>query len=239
MPRSGTTLVERIVQSHTSVVSVGERNDFALELMRLARAASAGRRTGRHQLVKESLSLDLEALGRRYIESVTPDESRGRRVLDKMPINYLYCGLMHAALPDARIICLRRDPMDSCYAAYKTFLTGPYGFSYDLNELGRYFVAFHALLEHWRATLPPHSYTEVHYESLVRDPQSEARRLITFLNLPWQHQVTEFFMSAAPSATASAAQVRQPVYASSVGNWRRYGEQLSPLARRLNSIRSS
>jgi tetratricopeptide (TPR) repeat protein len=238
MPRSGTTLVERIIQSHTSVVSVGERNDFALELMRLAQAASAGRPIGRDQLVKESLSLDLEALGRRYVESVTPDDSRGRRVLDKMPINYLYCGLIHAALPEARIICLRRDPMDSCYAAYKTFLTGPYGFSYDLNELGRYFVAFHALIEHWRATLPPHAYTEVHYESLVQDPQSEARRIITFLDLPWQKRVNEFFMSAAPSATASAAQIRQPVYVSSVGAWLRYREQLSPLARLLESIPS-
>lgn len=236
LPRSGTTLVERIVQSHTAVVSVGERNDFALELIRAAKAAAGNRRIDRDQLVRESLSFDLQALGRRYVDSVAPDEETGRRVLDKMPINYLYCGLIHAALPDAKIICVRRNPMDSCYAAYKTVLTGPYGFSYDLDELGRYFVAFHYLLEHWRATLPPHAYYEVHYESLVRDPQSEAQRLVTFLDLPWQPQINEFFKSAAPSATASAAQIRQPVYASSVGKWRHYREQLTPLARQLQSI---
>lgn len=236
LPRSGTTLVERIVQSHTSVVSVGERNDFALELIRAAKAAAGGRRIDRNQLVRESLSFDLAALGRSYVGSVAPEESGQRRVLDKMPINYLYCGLIHAALPDARIICVRRNPMDSCYAAYKTILTGPYGFSYDLDELGRYFVAFHSLVEHWRATLPSHAYLEVQYESLVHDPQSQARRIMAFLNLPWQQQINDFFMSAAPSATASAAQVRQPVYVSSVGKWRHYREQLAPLARRLGSL---
>ncbi len=236
LPRSGTTLVERIIQSHTSVVSVGERNDFALELMRAAQTAAAGARLDREQLVKRSLGLDLAALGRRYVESTTPEDSNGRRVLDKMPVNYLYCGLIHAALPEARIICLRRDPLDSCYAAYKTFLTGPYGFSYDLDELGRYYLAFHALVEHWRAVLPTHAYTEVHYESLVNNPRAEARRLVDFLGLPWQQHIDDFFMSAAPSATASAAQVRQPVYASSIGKWRHYREELAPLAARLQPL---
>ena len=236
LPRSGTTLFERIVQSHSAVVSVGERNDFALELMRAAKTASAGQRSDRNQLVRESLRLDKKAKKHRYVESVSPDDSHGRRVLDKMPINYLYCGLIHAALPDAKIICLRRDPMDSCFAAYKTFLTGPYGFSYDLDELGRYFLAFHALVEHWKTTLPTDAYTEVHYESLVSHPQTEARRIIAFLALPWQPQIDDFFASAAPSATASAAQVRQPVYVSSVGKWQHYREQLAPLAQRLKSL---
>lgn len=235
LPRSGTTLVERIIQSHTEVVSVGERNDFALELMRHAQAAPGGGRMDRDALVKHSLSLDMDALGRSYVESVTPDEAGARRVLDKMPVNYLYCGLIHAALPDARIICARRNPMDTCYAAFKTFLTGPYAFSYDLDELGRYYLAFHALVEHWRIALPAYAYTEVHYESLVSDPDSEARRLMAFLDLPWQPRIKDFFTSPAPSATASASQVRQPVYATSVGKWRHYREQLAPLAQRLNS----
>jgi tetratricopeptide (TPR) repeat protein len=239
LPRSGTTLVERIIQSHTGVVSVGERNDFALELMRVAKVAVGGARLDREQLVKGSLGLDMGTLGRRYVEATEPENARGRRVLDKMPVNYLYCGLIHAALPEARIICLRRDPMDSCYAAYKTFLTGPYGFSYDLEELGRYYLAFHALVEHWCAVLPAHAYTEVHYESLVNDPRSEARRLVGFLGLPWQQHIDEFFMSDAPSATASASQVRQPVYASSIGKWRHYREQLAPLAAQLQAVLSA
>lgn len=236
LPRSGTTLVERIIQSHTAVVSVGERNDLALELMRLAKAASAGARLNREQLVKRSLSLDMQALGRRYAESINPDHSHGRRTLDKMPINYLYCGLIHAALPEARIVCLRRGSMDSCYAAYKAFLTGPYGFSYDLDELGRYYLAFDELVAHWRAVLPAHVYTEVYYESLVSDPRATARKLIAFLDLPWEPQIDDFFMSAVPSATPSAPQVRQPVYASSIGKWRHYRQQLTPLAARLKPV---
>jgi tetratricopeptide (TPR) repeat protein len=233
MPRSGTTLVERIIGSHNDVVSVGERSDFALEMTRLARRGAA--QTGRNALVRQALTIDMAELGRSYIERVSADDAGSRRTLDKMPINYLYCGLIHASLPRARIISVRRDPMDSCYAAFKAFLTGPYGFTYDLDELGRYYLAYRRLVDHWRSTLPAEAYVEVSYESIVENVDAVARRMLEFLGLPWQDQVARFFENAAPSSTASAVQVRRPLYDTSIGKWRHYRDQLLPLAQRLGT----
>ena len=231
MPRSGTTLVERIIGSHADVVSVGERPDFALEMTRLARRGAE--QIGRNALVRQALTIDMAELGRCYVERVTEDDAGTRRTLDKMPLNYLYCWLIHAALPRAKIISVRRDPMDSCYAAFKAFLTGPYAFTYDLDELGRYYLAYRRLVDHWRSTLPAQAYLEVRYESIVLNVEAEARRILEFLGLPWQDQVTRFFESGAPSSTASAVQVRRPVYATSIGKWRHYRNELAALAQRL------
>lgn len=228
LPRSGTTLVERIIQSHSNVVSVGERNDFALEMVRLT-----GNCSSREERVQRSIAIDMAALGRRYLERVTPENAGTRRIVDKTPINYLYCGLIHAALPRAKIVSVRRDPMDSCYAAYKAFLTGPYAFTYDLDELASYYLAYQRLVEHWHKTLPPSAYLEVQYESLVTDFEPQVRRLLEFLGLPWQGDVTRFFESPTASSTASAAQIRRPIYATSIGKWRNYEQQLAPLAKRL------
>lgn len=231
MPRSGTTLVERIIGSHSEVISVGERPDFALEMTRLARRGAE--QIGRDALVRQALTIDMAELGRCYVERVAEEDAGTRRTLDKMPLNYLYCGLIHAALPRAQIISLRRDPMDSCYAAFKAFLAGPYAFTYDLDELGRYYLAYRRLVDHWRSTLPAHAYLEVRYESIVGNVEAEARRILGFLSLPWQDQVARFFEEDAPSSTASAVQVRRPVYPTSIGKWRHYRDQLGALRQRL------
>lgn len=236
LPRSGTTLVERMLASHSDVTSVGERNDFALQMTQRVRTAIGNAAVSRKVLIERSLQIDMAGLGHGYWDRVQSKELPQQRPLDKMPINYLYCGLIHTALPRARIICVRRNAMDSCYSAFKAFLRGPYAFTYDLGELGRYYLAYDRLVEHWRQTLPPEVYMEVHYEEVVANAAGEARRMLDFLGLAWQPQVLEFHSSGGSSSTASAAQVRRPIYASSVGKWRRYEAQLAPLRRLLEPV---
>lgn len=231
LPRSGTTLVERVIAQHRAVVSAGELGALPLALSRqlaLSGVAAPASISPAHWL-----SLDAEALGRAYIAAARASGMAGAgrpvRFIDKFPGNFLYCGLIHRALPGAKIIVLRRDPMDSCFALYKALFDGTYPFSYDLEELGGYFSAFSRLMDHWRATLPGTALFELSYEYIVGDLPNAARRLLRFLDLPWDDAVLRFYENSAPSATASAVQVRRPLYASSVRKWRHFAAELAPL----------
>lgn len=226
LPRSGTTLVERMLSSHPDVVSAGEPSDFVAALMEAARAAHVT--PGKDALIQNSLSLDLDFVARRYRERVWL-EGAFARFIDKFPQNYLYAGLIHAALPDAKIVMLRRDPMDSCFAMYRAFFSGAYPFSYDLRELARYYTAFDRLCAHWRAVLPQSAFMEVRYEDLVRDPERTARDLSAFAGLSWSEAVARPHENAGAATTASAVQVRAPIHANSVAKWRRYARHLEPL----------
>jgi Flp pilus assembly protein TadD len=220
LPRTGTTLVERIIASHGLMVSAGETGAFALELRRAMKTAANGP--------------DVADIGRRYVGAVTAFRvPPNRRFVDKTLQNYLYCGVIHAALPRAKIILLRRHPLDACWAIYKAHFHGMFSLSYQQIELAEYYLAFRRLAEHWRSTLPPHAFLEVRYEDIVSDLSAASRRLIAFAGLSWDDQVLRFHQSRAPSATASAVQVRRPVYASSVGKWRHHAERLKPLRARL------
>jgi tetratricopeptide (TPR) repeat protein len=212
LPRSGTTLTERIVASHSAMSTIGESGAFAAELRR-----------------------GLHDLGRRYLAAAAAwsTAAAGTRLLDKTLQNYLHCGLIHAVLPRAKIILLRRDPLDACWALYKAHFQGTFNFSYDQRELADYYLAFRRLARHWRATLPADVLLEVQYEDLVANPEAQSHRLLEFLGLPWEPGVLRFHESAAPSATASGVQVRQPLYQSSVGKWRSHAGRLTALRERL------
>jgi len=215
LPRSGTTLVERIVGAHSKVRSAGELNVFPTEFQRIGDA-------------------DPAALGRAYSKAAR--QYRGvetGRFIDKLPQNYIHCGAIHMALPRARIVALRRDPMDSCFALYRTLFANTYLFTYRLEDLADYYAAFDRLMTHWRETLPPAAFIEVAYEDIVADLEGQSRRILSFLDLPWEDQVLKFHESSNPSMTASAVQVRRPLYDTSVGKWRRYADELKPLAARL------
>ncbi|MGI9247933.1 MAG: sulfotransferase family protein, partial [Woeseiaceae bacterium] len=147
---------------------------------------------------------------------------------DKLPLNYLYAGLIHLALPNAKIINLKRHPLDTCYAIYKQLFLDAYPFSYDLKELGQYYVAYHQLMEHWHTVLPGVVYT-IEYEKLVSDFENETRKLLDHCDLDWQSECLRFYENREASTTASTVQVRQPVYQSSVGRWRNYEKQLQPV----------
>jgi tetratricopeptide (TPR) repeat protein len=232
MPRTGTTLVERILGSHSSVFSAGELNNFSLELIGHVRQALGPKRPSRLEFVAATAMLDFKALGEAYIRSVRPLRDGSPCFIDKLPFNFLYAGLIHLALPRAKIINLKRHPMDTCYSVYKQLFRDAYPFSYDLDELGQYYIAYHDLMRHWNTVMPGVICT-IQYEALVTDTERESRRLLEYCGLPWEDQCLRFQENRQASTTASALQVRQPVYASSVGKWRHFERQLAPLRRRL------
>ena len=222
LPRSGTTLVDRILSSHSAVHSRGETSDLAMALVH-----TAGPVARKSELVSRSTTLDFNALGKRYCANLI--EGAAMRQIDKSPVNFLYLGLIAAALPDARIIHLRRNPMDACYAMYKTLFRMAYPFSYDLADLGRYWLQYDKLMTHWKQVLPANRFVEIHYEQLVANQERTSRDVLSFAGLEWEDACLAFERNPQPSLTASAAQVRQPIYSSSVGLWKRYEQELAPL----------
>lgn len=228
MPRTGTTLVERILSSHPSVFSAGELTNFGLVLKRATGTTS--NRVLDPETLAAGTRCDFATLGAAYVESTRPRTGHTERFIDKMPLNFFYVPLIQRALPNARIICLRRNPLDACLSNYRQlFATGfsYYNYAFDLLDTGRYYAAFDRLSAHWRATTP--SYVEVRYEDVVEHTEREARRLVEFCGLPWDPRCLAFQDNAAPVATASSAQVRQPIYRTSLERWRRYERELAPL----------
>jgi hypothetical protein len=234
MPRTGTTLIERILGSHSQIHAAGELNNFSLELLRLVRQTISPAPTSRLDFVAATARLDFRALGEAYLRSVRSLRGARPHFIDKLPFNFLYAGLIHLAMPQAKIINLQRHPMDTCYAVYKQLFKDAYPFSYDLDELGQYYIAYHGLMRHWNAVIPGVIGT-FRYEAVVADIEGQARRLLEFCGLPWEEKCLRFYQNPRSSTTASALQVRQPIYDSSVGKWRRYAQQLEPLRRRLEA----
>jgi hypothetical protein len=227
LPRSGTTLVERVLIRHDQVATVSEVSDLALAVTR-----TAGPSLGKEELIKAAARIEPAKLGESYWTAIQGYGHSRRFVIDKMPLNYLYLGLIAKALPRARIVHVRRHPMASCYAMYKTLFSMGYPFSYDLEDLGRYYVAYTRLMNYWRALLPGR-FLDLDYEALVADQEGTTRRLLEYCGLEWQSACLRFHENPAPTATASAAQVRQPIYRDSVDLWRNYRQELAPLARHL------
>ena len=172
LPRSGTTLVDRILSSHSRVHSLGEINDLGHAITAMARGADEERRAApnRLELIQRTAQLDFTALGREYLRRIAGYPQRAPHFIDKTPWNFLYIGLIALALPQARIIHIRRDPMDSCFALYKTLFRSGSPYSYALEDLARYYLAFHGLMAHWRVVLPGRL-LEIDYEQLVRSQE--------------------------------------------------------------------
>jgi hypothetical protein len=227
MPRTGTTLVERILASHSDVFAAGELSNFAVQMMAQVREKAAARAVSRDDIVRLTAGLDFASLGKAYVDSTRPATGHTARFIDKLPLNYLYAGLIHLALPNATIVHVQRDPMDTIYAVYKTLFVDAYPFSYDLEELARYFVAYHELMAHWHTALPNVIQT-IRYEDLVANVDAEVRRLVDACGLDWQPDCLEFYRNKEASTTASSVQIRRPVYRSSVGKWRDYEARLQP-----------
>ncbi|HUN26893.1 MAG TPA: sulfotransferase [Steroidobacteraceae bacterium] len=232
LPRSGSTLLERILDSHSAVTAAGELPCFAHAVVDAVRRDGGPAPRSRRELIARSARLDFAALGRDYLARARAAGATGARFTDKMPLNHLYCALIERALPRARIVHVRRAPMAACYAIYKSLFEDGYPYSYDLTELARYYVAYERLMRHW-ASLFPGAIHEVRYERLVADQVTETQRLLQFCGLPWEDACVEFHRNPAASTTASAAQVRRPLYRTALEQWRRYERQLAPVQRIL------
>jgi len=234
LPRTGTTLVDRILSSHPDVFSAGELNCFATELVKLVRGMTNGKPLSKSETIEASLNVTPSELGQGYIRATRPRTGHTPRFTDKLPLNYLYLGLISAALPNAKIVLLNRNPMAACYAIYRMAFTGIYPFSYDLEELANYYVAFTQLVEHWKSTIPLNVF-EVNYEDLVTDTRRTVERLLLYCELDWYERCLSPEDNKTASSTASAVQVRRPIYSSSLEKWKNYKEQLSPLVEVLRA----
>ena len=232
MPRTGTTLVERILSSHSCVYAAGELDTFGRELMRQLDTKLDLSALSREDRIRHSRSADLLALGEAYLAGTRTLTGGTEHFIDKLPFNFLYVGLIKRALPNAKIINLTRHPMATCYAVYKQLFRDAYPFSYDLEDLGRYFIAYQRLMNHWDKLMPGAIY-RVKYEDVVADVEGSARPLVEFCQLPWEDACLQFHKNSQASTTASASQVRQPIYRSSLDHWLQYREQLKPLEKIL------
>lgn len=233
LPRSGTTLVERILATHSEVYAGGELQAFPKVIVEAVTRREGGP-VKKLDFVDSALRVDFEALGRAYLDATRPHTGHTPRFTDKLPLNYLYAGLIHVALPGARFVLLRRQPMDSCFAMYKTLFADAYPFSYDLGDLSRYYVAWDRLMRHWESVIGD-AWLSVNYEELVSDQEGVSRRIVAHCGVAWEEPCLSFHSNAAAVSTASAAQVRRSLYSDSVGRWRRYAAQLEPLARELEA----
>ena len=224
MPRSGTTLIEQIVSSHPAVTGAGELS--ALRLVIEASGHFPDRLSG---LNGDAAAQLFRQLGGEYLSRVTPLAQGRAHLIDKMPANFLYAGLIPLILPGARIIHARRDPVDTCLSCYTKLFGGEQSFTYNQTELGEFYRRYERLMAHWRAVLPAQQFIEVDYETVVEDLEGEARRLVDFLGLPWDDACVAFHENRRVVRTASVNQVRQPIYKTSKGRWQAYAEYLGPL----------
>ncbi len=225
-PRTGTTLVERIITSHSQVHSAGELMHFGNAVRR--QSNYGGRERFSASLFESAASLDSKKLGTAYMASTTKLRGTSPHFVDKLPYNYQNLPLILAALPNAKIIHLVRDPMDVCFSVYKQLFADAYPHSYDLEEMARHFVRYYRLMDIWRQRFPGR-FLDVRYEAVAADVETEGRRVIDYLQLPWEEACANFHQQTTAVTTASAVQVRQPAHTRSIGRWRRYEKQLQPV----------
>ena len=218
MPRSGTSLTEQILASHPQVFGAGEVSYWEQAFTALERDAAGGGATAA-----------LAGTARDYLARVGAQAGVASRIADKMPANFLYAGLIHAALPRARFIHMQRHPLDTCLSIYfqNFFNVSPY--ANDLGNLAHYYGEYLRVMAHWRRTLPPAALLEVPYEALVEDTEGWTRRMLDFIGLPWDPRCLDFHRTDRVIITASKWQVRQQISAGSVGRWRNYQQYLAPL----------
>ncbi len=227
MPRSGTSLVEQILAGHPGAHGAGELKFFSEAV---ARCRQPDGRPVRFPDDAGALSAEqIAEIGKNYVREIRKLAPSAERVTDKMPWNFRYAGLIHLALPRAKIIHVRRNPLDTCISCFTKLFTRGQPYSYDLAELGRYYKAYERLMAHWRAAIPPGVMLELNYEDLAIDLDGVARRLVAHCGLAWDDACLSFHELDRPVRTASAAQVRQPIYRSSVARWRQYRDHIGPL----------
>ncbi len=232
LPRTGSTLIDSIISSHDQVVSAGELHHLNQQVIHSVHNDQPYRAKNGTEFIKLSTGIDFTQLGINYISSTSEWVDENKMFIDKQPQNSLNIGFIHLSLPSAKIIHVKRHPLDTCFAIYKNLFANAYHWSYNLDELADYYIAHHQLMTHWHKSLPEKIHI-VNYEHLINDLEGQTKQMLEFCQLDWQEQCIEFHKHAAPSATASASQIRSPVYKSSIGLWKNYSTELTPLKNKL------
>ncbi len=228
LPRSGTTLLERMLGNHPELISAGELNDFPSQLcwetnQFLEEVPSS-------RILNACRTIDFAKLGSGYLERTSWRRGTAARIIDKLPNNFLYAGFICKALPEARIICVKRNPMDACFSLFKHLFSGSaYSYSYDLEETIAHYQSFAKLLSHWEDVLPEQM-IRVDYEDLVATPEQSLQEVIGHSGLPWFGNLERIQDNRAPSATASSSQVRSAVHTKGIGAWRQYEAEMAPVS---------
>jgi tetratricopeptide (TPR) repeat protein len=236
MPRSGTSLLEQILSSHPDTFGAGELKIMTGVIENIAIGETRLRLNDVEAAFPYDDNASYEARGRRYVEQLkrlAPHEYK--RIVDKMPGSFNFVGLIRAILPNAKIIHSQRHPVETCLSCYRIHFAEGHQWTYNLRELGRYYRRYWRLMQHWREALPGVMF-EARYEDTVADVEGQARRVIDFLGLPWTDDCLKFYETERPVKTASASQVRRPIYTTSVNRWKKYEKYLGPLLEELGDI---
>ena len=232
LPRTGTTLTERIISSHSKVLSVGETQIMQL-IIRQA-SGSTGFEKISPEMIDVTSKLDIDVIAKGYMNMLDYRLGDEPMFVDKTPFNIFYLGYIAKAFPGARIVVLKRNPMDSCFSMYKQGFTWAFKFSYTLDGLGQFYVAYNRLLKHWKSVLGDRL-IELEYEKLVTDQDNQTRNLLDKLGLEFEDSCLDFHKNEAASATVSSVQVRQKIHAGSVYRWKNYANELHPLKEYLEN----
>lgn len=226
MPRSGTTLVERILSSHSNVASLGELQNFGIAVRRSVESSST--KTLDSSIIGQALTKEAETIGQRYLDSIAGRRPKEAFFIDKMPLNFLYIGFIARSLPRAKIVCLRRNPLDTCLSNYRQLFAinfSYYNYHYSLEDTARYFSYFDDLMSFWKVSFP-NKILEISYELLTQEPKKNIENLLHHLGLDWQQSCLDFHKNKSAVATPSATQVREKLYTKAVGRWQKYEEEL-------------
>jgi tetratricopeptide (TPR) repeat protein len=231
MPRSGTTVVDRLIGNHPDVSLAGELDDFALQM----RWAADHQATLDETVLDRLHKIDYAGLGRRYLDQ-TQWRAHGKRYFtDKLPRNWMVAGLIAKALPQAKILHLVRDPMDVCFSNFRVMFADAFAHIYDLDALASHYREYRRVMDHWHAAMPGRV-LDVVYADLVRDPETSMRRVLDFCGLAWDPACVDLTANESAVATLSTAQVREPIHARAIKEWMRYEKQLAPLEKALAGL---
>jgi tetratricopeptide (TPR) repeat protein len=229
LPRTGVTLVERVLESHSVVTSYGETMTFPQKIvdhcMRLPDMPAASSA----ELASKSLSVDYAALGEDYIAAARPATSVMAHFVDAQPLNFMYMGFIRLALPKARMVLLQRDPMDTCYAIFRTLFANGHPYSNNLEELAHYLVAYRKLTDHWLAVIPEAIHV-VKFEELLSEPRPVIENLLEYCSLSFEESCVGYFEASGAASSPAAAQTNRAFSRASIGSWKSYAEQLQPVA---------
>ncbi len=234
VPRTGSTLVERILGSHSQVHSAGEIPALAEAIEAAMTRGGRNRPADMGEFAEALATLEAAPIAEEYLQRVREYRGDRPRFTDKMLTNFFYCGLIFRAFPRASIVHVTRHPLAACFAIYRTRFVGSYPFAYDLDEIGAFYLCYRRLMAHWHRLFPGRI-LDVAYEDVVAEVEPTTRRMLDFAGLCFETGCLDFHHNPAPVTTTSLVEVRRPLYDSSLGAWRRYAAQLAPLAKRLRN----